>query len=175
MLEEDDSVTIVELSGPPPEALGRTLVVLEEGFVQTRYDQDPFARIASKRRQVSFGVTLGVMEAVLGLPHAKTVLEGEDAMAVVLKRRTKVRGMWFVTPYTDVLPLRMALYLEPDVPDELGKKARRLEELIKAASERKRRGLSIHLEMKAELEELNQIWTRARIFRKLINSRASSR
>jgi len=46
-------MTIVELSGPPLEALGRTLVVLEQGFVQTRYDQDSFARIASKRRRVS--------------------------------------------------------------------------------------------------------------------------
>jgi hypothetical protein len=40
--------------------------------------------------------------------------------------------MWFVIPYTDILPLRMVQYLESDMSDEFGKKARRLDELIKA-------------------------------------------
>jgi hypothetical protein len=52
-------VTVVELPGLPPEVLGRPLVVLEPGFVQMRYDKDSFAKIASKRRQLAFGVTLG--------------------------------------------------------------------------------------------------------------------
>jgi hypothetical protein len=52
-------VTVVELPGLPPEALGRPLVVLEPGFVQMRYDKDSFAKIASRKRQIAFGVTLG--------------------------------------------------------------------------------------------------------------------
>jgi hypothetical protein len=42
-------VTVVEVSGPSPEVLGRPLVVLDPGFVQMRYDMDSFAKIASKR------------------------------------------------------------------------------------------------------------------------------
>jgi hypothetical protein len=52
-------VTVVELPGLPPEVLGRLLVVLEPGFVQMRYDEDSFAKIASRKRQIAFGVTLG--------------------------------------------------------------------------------------------------------------------
>jgi hypothetical protein len=74
-----------------------------------------------------------------------------------------------VTTYTDVLPLRLALYLEPDVPDEFGEKARRLEELIRTVSEMKRQGLKIPQDMKRELDELNQIWAKARIFRRFIS------
>jgi hypothetical protein len=73
-----------------------------------------------------------------------------------------------VTVYTDVLPPRTALYLEPNVPDELGWMARRLEELTNKVSEMRKRGLRIPSEMRAELEELKQIWEMARIFRKPI-------
>jgi hypothetical protein len=52
---EDQVVTVVEISGPPPEVLGRSLVVLESGFVQMRYDKDSFAKIASKKRQLALG------------------------------------------------------------------------------------------------------------------------
>jgi hypothetical protein len=51
--------------------------------------------------------------------------------------------MWYVTTYTDVLPLRIALYLEPDVPDEFGEKARRLEELTRTVSEMRKQGLKV--------------------------------
>jgi hypothetical protein len=88
---------------------------------------------------------------------------------VVLKEGETIKGMWYVTPYTDVLPPRIALYLEPDVPDEFGEKARRLDELAKAASEMKRQGLKIPQDMKEELDELNQIWSKARIFRRFIS------
>jgi hypothetical protein len=81
---------------------------------------------------------------------------------VVLKEGETIKGMWYVTAYTDILPPRIALYLEPDIPDELGGKARRLEELIKAASERE-----IPPEARAELEELEQVWAKTKIFRKL--------
>jgi murein DD-endopeptidase MepM/ murein hydrolase activator NlpD len=77
--------------------------------------------------------------------------------------------MWYVTAYTDVLPPRIALYLEPDIPDELGEKARRLEELTKTVHEMKRQGLKVPQNMKRELDELNQIWSRARIFRRFIS------
>jgi hypothetical protein len=77
--------------------------------------------------------------------------------------------MWYVTTYTDVLPLRIALYLEPDVPDEFGEKARRLEELTRTVSEMRKQGLKVPQDMKRELDELNQIWSRARIFRKPID------
>jgi hypothetical protein len=171
-LVNDDSVTVVKLSKLPKEALGRTLVVLEPGFIQARYDQDSFAKIASRKRQVSFGVTLVFKkESVLKLPQVKAVLEGEETMAVVCPSippsSTSVR---FVTAYTDVLPPRIALYLDPDVPDEFGEKARRLEELSKAVSEMKRQGLRIPPAMKAELEELKRIvWTKAKIFKKPMN------
>jgi hypothetical protein len=48
-LVNDDSVTVVKLSKLPREALRRTLVVLEPGFVQARYDQVSFAKIASRK------------------------------------------------------------------------------------------------------------------------------
>jgi len=76
-------MTVVKLSRFPKEVLARPLVILDPWFVQTRYDQDSFAKIASRRRQLAFGVTLGLRESVLGLPFAKTVLEGEETIAVV--------------------------------------------------------------------------------------------
>jgi hypothetical protein len=47
---------------------------------------------------------------------------------------------------------------------------RRLEELTRTVSEMKQQGLKVPQEMRAELEELDQIWTMARIFRKPIGS-----
>ena len=116
-------MTVVEISGFPPEALGRPLVVLEPGFVQMRYDKDSFAKIASRKRQLAFGVTLGLREAAFRISYVRRVLEAGDATAVVLKEREAIKGMWYVTAYTDVLPPRIAHYLEPDVPDEFGGKA----------------------------------------------------
>jgi hypothetical protein len=162
-------VTVVEVSGLPPEVLGRPLVVLEPGFVQMRYDKDSFAKIASRKRQLAFGVTLGLREATFRISYVRRVLEAGDAAAVVLKEGETIKGMWYVTAYTDVLPPRIALYLEPDIPDELGEKARRLEELTKTVHEMKRQGLKVPQNMKRELDELNQIWSRARIFRRFIS------
>jgi len=162
-------VTVVELPGLPPEVLGRPLVVLEPGFVQMRYDKDSFAKIVSKKRQLTFGVILGLREAAYRISYVRRALETGDGTAVVLKEREKIKGMWYVTAYTDILPLRIALYLEPDVPDEFGGKARRLEELTRTVSEMKKQGLKVPQDMKEELDELNQIWSKARIFRRLIN------
>jgi hypothetical protein len=145
------------------------LVVPEPGFVQMRYDnKESFAKITSKKRQLAFGVTLGLREEAYRISYVRKALETEDAMAVVLKERETIKGMWYVTTYTDVLPLRLALYLEPDVPDEFGEKARRLEELTNKVTEMRKRGLKIPSEVRAELEELEQIWELARIFRKPI-------
>jgi hypothetical protein len=163
-------VTVVEVSGLPPEVLGRPLVVLDPGFVQMRYDKDSFAKIASKRRQLTFGVTLGLREAAYRISYVRKALEPGDATAVVLKEGETIKGMWYVTTYTDVLPLRIALYLESDVPDEFGGKARRLEELTRTVSEMRKQGLKVPQDMKRELDELNEIiWSRARIFRRFIN------
>jgi len=131
---------VVEVSGPSPEVLGRPLVVLDPGFVQMRYDKDSFAKIVSKRRQLAYGVTLGLREATFRISYVRRVLEAGDATAVVLKEGETIKGMWYVTAYTDILPLRIALYLEPDVPDELGGKARRLDELTRTVSEMKKQG-----------------------------------
>jgi hypothetical protein len=166
-------VTVVELPGLPPEALGRPLVVLEPGLVQMRYDKDSFAKIVSKRRQLAFGVTLGLREATFRISYVRRALETGDATAVVLKERETIKGMWYVTTYTDILPPRIALYLEPDVPDEFGEKARRLDALTRKVSEMRQRGLKVPPEMRAELEELEQIWTMARIFRKPIDGPGS--
>jgi len=166
-------VTVVEVSGLPPEVLGRPLVVLEPGFVQMRYDKDSFAKIASKRRQLAFGVTLGLREATFRISYVRKALGTGDATAVVLKEGETIKGMWYVTTYTDILPPRIALYLEPDVPDELGEKARRLDELTRTVSEMKRQGLKVPQDMKRELDELNQIWTKARIFRRFISKPGS--
>jgi hypothetical protein len=114
-------------------------------------------------------VTLGLREAAYRISYVRRVLETGDATAVVLKEGETIKGMWYVTPYTDVLPPRIALYLEPDVPDEFGEKARRLEELNKAVSEMKRQGLRIPPAVKAELEGLKRVWTKARIFKKPMN------
>jgi hypothetical protein len=163
-------VTVVEVSGLPPEVLGRPLVVLEPGFVQMRYDKDSFAKIASKRRQLAFGVTLGLREATFRISYVRRVLEAGDATAVILKEGETIKGMWYVTAYTDILPLRIALYLEPEVPEEFGGKARRLEDLTRTVSEMKKQGLKVPEDMKRELDELNEIiWSRARIFRRFIN------
>jgi hypothetical protein len=134
-----------------------------------RYDKDSFAKIASKRRQLAFGVTLGLREATFRISYVRMALGAGDATAVVLKEGETIKGMWYVTTYTDVLPLRIALYLEPDVPDEFGEKARRLEELTRTVSEMRKQGLKVPQDMKRELDELNQIWSRARIFRKPID------
>jgi hypothetical protein len=98
------------------------------------------------------------------------VLEAGDAAAVVLKEGETIKGMWYVTAYTDILPPRIALYLEPDIPDELGEKARRLDELTRTVHEMKRQGLKVPQNVKRELDELNEIiWSRARIFRRFIS------
>jgi hypothetical protein len=163
-------VTVVEVSGLPPEVLGRPLVVLEPGFVQMRYDKDSFAKIASRKRQLAFGVTLGLREAAFRISYVRMVLEAGDAAAVVLKEGETIKGMWYVTAYTDILPPRIALYLEPDIPDELGEKARRLDELTRTVHEMKRQGLKVPQNVKRELDELNEIiWSRARIFRRFIS------
>jgi len=166
-------VTVVEISELPLEILGRPLVVLDPGFVQMRYDKDSFAKIASRKRQLAFGVTLGLREATFRISYVRRALEAGDATAVVLKEGETAKGTWYVTTYTDILPLRMALYLEPDVPDEFGEKARRLEELTRTVSEMKKQGLKVPEDVKVELNELNQIWSKARIFRKLINKPGS--
>jgi hypothetical protein len=70
-------------------------------------------------------VTLGLREATFRISYVRKALEAGDATAVVLKEGETIKGMWYVTAYTDILPLRIALYLEPDIPDELGEKARR--------------------------------------------------
>jgi hypothetical protein len=124
-IAEDLVVTVVELLGPLLEVLGRPLVVLEPGFVQMRYDKDSFAKIVSRKRQLAFGVTLGLREAACRISYVRRVLETGEATAVVLKEGETIKGMWYVTTYTDILPLSIALYLEPDVPDEFGEKARR--------------------------------------------------
>jgi hypothetical protein len=163
-------VTVVEISSPPPEVLGRPLVVLEPGFVQMRYDKDSLAKIASKRRQLAFGVNLGLREATFRISYVRMTLEAGDAAAVVLKEGETIKGMWYVTTYTDVLPLRIALYLEPDVPDEFGEKARRLEEFTRTVSEMRKQGLKVPQDMKNKLDELNEIiWSKARISRRFIN------
>ncbi len=55
------------------------------------------------------------------------------------------------------------------MPDELGGMARRLDEFAKAVSEMKKKGLMVPQDMKRELDELNQIWSKARIFRRFIS------
>jgi hypothetical protein len=166
-------MTVVKFSKFPKEVLGRPLVILDPWFVQTRYDQDSFVKIASRRRQLTFGVTLGLRESVLGLPFAKIVLEGEGTIAAVCPSPPSSPLVQPVTAYTDVLPIRMALYLEPDVPDEFGEKVRRLEQLVVAAKKMRRKGLTIAPEMKAEveavLEELERIRNNAKVFRKLMS------
>jgi hypothetical protein len=82
-------------------------VVLEPGFVQMRYDKDSFAKITSKKRQLAFGVTLGLREAAYRISYVRRALETGDATAVVLKGDETIKGMWYVTPYTDILPPRI--------------------------------------------------------------------
>jgi hypothetical protein len=161
-------MTVVKLTGIPEEVQGRPLVVLDTWFVQTRYDRDSFAKIASRKRQLAFGVTLGLMGSALDLPYVKAALDGEGTIAAIFPSSLTPPSKWQVTVYTDVLPPRTALYLEPNVPDELGWMARRLEELTNRVSEMRKRGLKIPSEMRAELKELEQIWELARIFRKPI-------
>jgi hypothetical protein len=48
----DDAMLVVELLGLPPEALGRTPVVLDERFERTRCDKDSFARFVSRRSRL---------------------------------------------------------------------------------------------------------------------------
>jgi hypothetical protein len=104
----------------------------------------------------------------LELPYVKAALEGKETIAAVCPSSLTSPSVHLVTPYTDVLPPRTALYLEPGVSDEFGGKVRRLEELTRTVSEMKQQGLKVPQEMRAELEELDQIWTMARIFRKPI-------
>lgn len=144
------------------EETGRVFVALDLGFVVTRYDRDSFAKVASSKRQDSFGVILGLSREAFRFNKVRKVLEKrKDTAALVLKRK-ELGDLLLVNEYTDVLPPRIALYLEPDVPDEFGEKARRLEELTKAASEEE-----LPPEAKAELEELEQVWAKTKIFRKL--------
>jgi hypothetical protein len=150
------------------EETGRTFVALDQGFVKTRYDRDSFAKIASRKRQLAFGVTLGLRGSALDLPYVKAVLDGEETIAAIFPSSLTPPSKWLVTVYTDVLPPRTALYLEPNVPDEFGEKVRRLEELAKRVSELEQRSLRVPSEMRVELEELEQIWEMARIFRKPI-------
>jgi hypothetical protein len=144
------------------EETGRAFVALDQGFVATRYDRDSFAKSASSKRQGSFGVILGLSREAFRFGKVRKVLEKRRDTAALVLKREELGGLLLVNEYTDVLPPRIALYLEPDIPDEFGEKARRLEELAKAASEGE-----IPPEARAELEELEQVWAKTKIFRKL--------
>jgi hypothetical protein len=85
-------VTVIEISGLPPEVLGRPLVVLEPGFVQMRYDKDSFAKMVLKKRRLAFGVTLGLREAAYRNSYVRKALETGGAMAVVLKGVRQLRA-----------------------------------------------------------------------------------
>jgi hypothetical protein len=63
--------------------LGRQLVVLDTWFVQARHDRYSIAKIASRRRQLAFGVTLGLRGSALELPCVKAALEGKETIAAV--------------------------------------------------------------------------------------------
>jgi hypothetical protein len=130
--------------------------------------KDSFAKIVSKKRQLTSGAALDLREAAYRISYVRRVLETGDATSVVLKEGEMIKGMWYMTTYTDVLPPCLALYLEPDVPNEIGEKARRLDELTRTVSEMKRQGVKVPQDMKRELDELNQIWSKARIFRRFI-------
>jgi len=159
-------VTVVQQSRGLEELLARDLLVLDQGFVITRYDKESLARIASRKRQVSFGVTLGVLRSVLSISYVRPVLEGEGSAAVVLSRDEVPPRARLVTVYTDILPVRLALFLEPEVPDEFGPSARRLEELTDAVSAARRLGARLGPDVWRELDELNRVWERTRIFRR---------
>jgi hypothetical protein len=64
--------------------------------------------------------------SALDLPYVKAALEREGIIAAVCPSSLTSPSMRVVTPYTDVLSPRTALYLESDMPDEFGGKARKL-------------------------------------------------
>jgi hypothetical protein len=53
--------------------------------------KDPFAKIASNKRQQAFGVTLGLREAAYRIFYIKKALETGDATDVVLKERVTIK------------------------------------------------------------------------------------
>jgi hypothetical protein len=69
-------------------------VVLDPGFIQMRSDKDSFVKIASRKRQLTFGVTLGLREAAYRISYVRKALEMGDATAVVLKERGTIKDMW---------------------------------------------------------------------------------
>jgi len=166
-------VVLLRLVELPEELTARESVYLTKGYVSASLDPDSLRILASARRQVRFGVTLTLsMRAATIKWVSELMKETEDSrdlsmIVLAVKPSGRLRG-WYVSPYTDVLPTNISLFLDPSVPDKVGPMALRYREL--AAEVRKLKGLGAKVPPSTlwEMDRLsNVIWSQARRARRL--------
>ena len=113
---------MVRMDGASDE-LGRTVVVFDPDFVVIEAEKMP--ALLSKSRAAAFGVIPAVCEEALRDQRAREVLEryigSPDHILALVNGMKHVKGrQYYVKPETDILPIHIAFFLEPQVPEEVG-------------------------------------------------------
>jgi len=151
----------------PEELAAREPVHLTRGYVSASLDPVSLRRLASARRQALFGVTLTLSIGAAAIGWVSELMrEAEDSgelSMVVLAAEPgwRLRG-WRVSPYTDVLPTNVSLYLDTSVPDEAGPMALRYRELAAEARRLRSLGARVPPSTSWEMDMLSHaIWSRA--------------
>ncbi|MEM2270571.1 MAG: hypothetical protein QXP93_07135 [Nitrososphaerota archaeon] len=160
-------MALIQLFEVPEELRARDLIVLDPGFILARYTKDSFSQIASKGRQLSFVVTLAVTDdAPKTVPWLQEVAAETSVTLIAIPVRSRPPESYLATPYTDVLPVHLSMYLDPAIPDEDGPKVRRLRELIRLSRDHVASGTKMPTPLRKELKRLGlELWSKARMFR----------
>ena len=99
-------MTLIWLSQLQDELRVRALMVLDPGFLLSRCTRESFSQIASKSRQLSFGVTLAVTnDAIKTVPWLQELAAGNSVTLIVLPTCFRPPESYFAMPSTDVLPV----------------------------------------------------------------------
>ena len=109
-------VVLLRLVELPEELTAREPIYLTRGYVSASLDPDSLRMLASARMQVRFGVTLTLSIRAATIKWVSELMrEAEDSrdlsmIILAVKPSGRLRG-WCVSPYTDVLPTNISLYL----------------------------------------------------------------
>ncbi|MEM2233146.1 MAG: hypothetical protein QXP81_06365 [Nitrososphaerota archaeon] len=160
-------MALIALHHVPEELRARDMVVLDPGFLLARYTRESFALVASRKRQLAFGITLAVTDDAPGaVPWLQEVVGMDGVTLLSIPVLARPPESYLVSPYTDVLPVHMALFLDPVVPDEDGPRVQRLRELMGLSREHARSRTRMPTPLRKELRRLRaELWAKARLFR----------
>ncbi|MEM2693390.1 MAG: hypothetical protein QXW56_07900 [Nitrososphaerota archaeon] len=102
------------------------------------------------------------------VPWFQEVAADGDVTLIALPARSRPPESHLATPYTDVLPVHLAMFLDPAIPKEDGLKVRRFKELIQLSKQNAELGIKMPTHLWKELKRLGlELWSKARMFRRL--------